>query len=74
MNEFKDTLRQAFQPIVDTLVDTTLSYYENVYLKLPDTMSEEDKLKVIESTINATAQSMIEDMKSLKAQEAKDGR
>lgn len=52
MNELEAELRKAYEGIVDKMVKVTLSFYDNVYKGLPDSMSDEEKLTTVKQLID----------------------
>lgn len=62
----KQMLREKCQELVGTLVDSISGLYEDVYSKLPDTMTPEQKKDVIKKALDMQFESLKKQLGDLK--------
>lgn len=62
----KQMLREKCQELVDTLVDSISGLYEDVYSKLPDKMTPEQKKDVIKKALDMQFESLKKQLGDLK--------
>lgn len=62
-------LKQVYQDMINSIVDKTMVILEQTYDALPETMSEDDKLKFIKGAIDTLNGSIVGSMSSLDTSE-----
>ncbi|MBP5594543.1 MAG: hypothetical protein J6Y02_04110 [Pseudobutyrivibrio sp.] len=57
--QLEDYCKKTYQTIVDSLTKLSLDLFDKVYVNLPDTMSEEEKLSFIKDFVTTNADSIV---------------
>ena len=57
--QLEEYCKQSYQKLITELTNFSLKLFDNLYVNLPTTMTEEDKLSFIKSIVSSHADSLI---------------
>jgi hypothetical protein len=57
--QLEEYCKQSYQKLITELTNFSLKLFDNLYINLPTTMTEEDKLSFIKNIISSHADSLI---------------